>query len=104
MLELKANNDLLGELERLSDERLGPILVSRQTLRTALNRFLAHELDGRNLTLWAALIEAYDFIEYEPKSAKVIADILFYISSPEINGQLSPELCRQYLDKLLYSG
>jgi hypothetical protein len=102
MTEVQANEDLCEELDRLmasthSDEIL---VVTCRTLRTALGRFLAREVAGSDLVVWASLIEAHDRVTYESGFEALIADIIFCIASPEINGFLSDESCRRLLSQL----
>jgi hypothetical protein len=100
--DLKAIGDLheeLGDL-LLRAKQDNPVIVSRQTLRTALTRFVAGEIDRNDLVAWANLIEAHDLVRYELGLETSIADVVFCIASPEINGPLNADLCRQYISQL----
>ena len=102
MLKLKAVDDLREELGEflLRATQGNPVIVSRQTLWTALTRFLGGEVDRSDLVAWANLIEAHDLVGYEPGFEKSIADVVFFIASPEINGELNADICRQYVGQL----
>src|ERR1051326_209050 len=102
MSELTARKNLREELERLvlASSLENPVIVSRQTLRIALQRFLARELEVDDLVGWANLLEGYELIGYEPGFEKQIADVVFRISTPEINAPLNHESCQDLLSQL----
>lgn len=102
MSELQASGDLLVELERLLSHGAGtPIIVSRHTLRTALSRFLANEIDLADLTNWAGALELEDQARYEPGFEKLIASILFCLATPEINEPVNSDVARNLLRQLI---
>lgn len=103
MLELDARANLREEFERLLLHSTieNPIIVSRRTLRTALQRILANELDSDDLVAWANSIESHDQVRYEPGFEKLIADIVFRIASPEINEPLDSESYRRLISQLV---
>jgi hypothetical protein len=102
MAELEANADLNDELERLMSQGLhhSGIIVSRRTLQTAIHRFLSGDVNRQQLTTWATSIEAYDQVQYERPFEKLIAGILFELSSPEIHRVLDPQECNRLLGQL----
>jgi hypothetical protein len=99
---LLVDKNIRDELEQLlqRDAVDNPIIVSRSTLRVALERFLENEVVVDDLVSWANLIEAYDQVQYEVGFEKLIADVLFSIASPEINGPLNRGTCRRFLSQL----
>ena len=103
-MELKADANLCDELEgALSRAAASDVIVSRQTLRTALNRFLANQVTGDDLVNWAKRVEIEvlsDRFDYEAGYEELLATTLFYIASPEINGALDAALCRSYVGQL----
>jgi hypothetical protein len=103
MTELEANADLNDELERLLAEGLQGtgIVVSRRTLRTGIGRFLSGEISRQQLATWANLIEAHDQVRYEHPFEKLIAGVLFDLSSPEIHRPLNPQECKRLLEQLV---
>lgn len=101
MPELTASQNLIEELERLLlASSAEPVVVSRQTLRTALQRFLADELEVSDLVRWANSLEAYDQVRYELGFEKQIADIVFRIATPEITASLNHKSCHELLNQL----
>jgi hypothetical protein len=102
MTEIEAKADLRHELEQLLAQGLhtSGITVSRRTLRTLLERFLSGEIDRQQLTSWANSIEACDQVQYERPFEKLIADIVFEISSPEIHQAMDKRECRRLLGQL----
>lgn len=76
--------------ERLT--RLGPrpgpplVPLERQHVSAALVRFEHGELSSSDLEIWAEMFECYEDVEYEESSADAIADALFLLATPEING------------------
>ena len=63
--------------------------------------FLDKRISSDDLSVWAELVEGRDGIQYEEEFQKVIADVLFWLSSPDINGELTNEKVKEYLDYLL---
>lgn len=102
MLELTATQNLYEELERLllSATVANPIVISRQTLRTAVQRFLANEFGLSDLMAWANRLEGHDHVQYEPGFEKLIANVVFQIATPEINRSLNPNTCHELLNEL----
>jgi hypothetical protein len=103
MTEVLANANLNDELEQLLAQglRYSGIIVSRLTLETAIRRFLSGEVNRQQLTTWANAVEAHDQVQYEHPFEKLIADILFELSSPEIHQVLDPQECNRLLGKLV---
>lgn len=102
MPELTATKNLREEFEQLLPfcSVSNPMIISRQTLRTALQRFLADEIDPTDFVAWANLIELHDEVQYERGFEKLIADVVFCIASPEINGPLNSDTCQGFLSQL----
>jgi hypothetical protein len=102
MLKLKANENLKEELRTflLESTPENPIILTRNALSTALERSILGEVDQSALVGWANLLECNDLVKYEEKFEKLISTIIFYISTPEINGQLSADNCRKYVEQL----
>lgn len=68
--------------------------VTRQQLINLLVAFLHGQVSAMDLQKWAAEIELSEQIEYEPTNAQLIADVIFELSSPEINGPLTFDRAR----------
>lgn len=102
MLILEATDDLLEELKQLLAQ-CGPedvVVVSRQAVRNVLNRAIRAEVAQTDVVAWANALEALDRVEYEQPFKADIADVLFVLSSPEINGPLTPDRYRSLLEDL----
>jgi hypothetical protein len=103
MSDLTARHDLREEMERLLRRSTlqDPIILSREFLCTALRRAIAGELQMQDLVAWANLVEAHDLIQYEERFEKLIANVVFCIASPEINGPLDHNRCSELIRELI---
>ncbi len=63
--------------------------------------FLDKLISSDDLSMWAEMVEGRDGIKYEEEFKKMIADVLFWLSSPDINGELTNEKVKEYLSYLL---
>jgi hypothetical protein len=102
MHEVTARAELLEELRQLLSEHPGirQLLVSRRTVYNALSRFVAGRVDAPELVEWASLVELQnDEIAYEAGAEQFIADIIFRVATPEINGPIDRDLCRELLSE-----
>jgi hypothetical protein len=107
MIELAARERLLEELRDVLSKNPGKeqILVSRRTLYHALTSFLDGKVDRVELVEWANLVEQHDDeIVYETRFPQFIATFVFRLSTPEINGSIDREVCRQMLAELVRDG
>lgn len=80
------------------------ITLSGDALATYLDRALRGELEVEELCELAELLEGHDAIRYEKELRSRIADTLFELASPEINGipnQNSIQLLRKKLQQSL---
>jgi hypothetical protein len=102
MLELRTTANLREELEQLLQRATleNPIIVSRRTLRTALQRLSTNDLVSDDLMIRANAIEAHDQVQYEPGFEELIADVVFGITSREINGPLDSTSCLGFISQL----
>lgn len=75
-------------------------VLARQHLRDGLQRFVAGRLDAHTFYVWADCFEAVEWIDYEDGFEEGIADGLFQISTPEVNGVLTSEVARRMLIRL----
>lgn len=86
-------------IERLTDmiDELGwsdtPIVVlSADHIARTLRRFLTGELAASDVEEWTNLIELRDDISYQPDRSDEIADAIFVLANPVINGALDRPL------------
>jgi hypothetical protein len=80
-----------------------PLTITRETVLALLRRFLGGELKADELTDWANLVELNDEFQYEPGYEKRIADALFCLSTPEINGAIDRASCQRLIEELSQS-
>ena len=73
-------------------------ILSHQDMRSLLNRAMEGEVSYPDLQAWADAIEGRtDLVEYE---SQLIADTLFEIATPEINGELTSDRIQELLSHL----
>lgn len=78
----------------------GGVVLFRNDLSVALERCARGEIDKDELTKWASRIEYTECIFYERGAEKIISEIIFCISSPEINGSLDARQCEALIREL----
>lgn len=64
-------------------------------VKNALDRFLNFQLPEDELVYWADSLELNPCVLYDPGFEEIIANLLFRISSPEINGAITLDEMRQ---------
>jgi hypothetical protein len=79
----------------------GNVVLTREALARILERHASGELATEELTELASELEANDEIDYEPDAEAAIADVLFELSTPEINGMPTIERSRALRDGLV---
>jgi len=83
----------LAELEAAVAELDGdsePVaIMTRSDIALVLRRYLAGLLDAEEVARWASLIECREDIEFEPRHEAAVADALFDLANPDLQGQLS---------------
>lgn len=95
--DLNSGAEAISSIEWAADESLPHPVLSLYDLRAVLKRALAGEVSAIALQAWANSIEGRtDLVDYE---SQTVADTLFGIATPEING----ELTRSRLEELLRS-
>jgi hypothetical protein len=104
MLRLSGDESrqLVQELRaRAAKAREGNIVLTREALARILERHASGELAAEELMQLANELEANDEIDYEPNAEAIIADVLFELSTPEINGMPTIERSRALRDGLM---
>jgi|SRR5690554_4289933 hypothetical protein len=96
---LKANlSELQNELAQYSWDIEEPILViSKQDFANVLQRCIESEITFDDLTNWANAIECRDDLDFE---AEEMQEIVFELSSPEINGEITKERLQEIVNEL----
>ncbi len=98
-IKLTGNEDA-REIFRLRTAGDKVFLVSRKTLLRLIERFVGGEVDAKQVEGYADAVEVMDDVENEDGYEELIATILFQLSSPEINGSLTPDEVERILGLL----
>src|ERR1039457_1877068 len=69
-----------------------PVVLTMAHIKHALQRRIDEDITAKDLEIWADLVEGRPGIEYEDEEQ--CSDLLFRLSTPEINQPLSVESCR----------
>jgi len=77
------------------------IAVAVSDVVAAIDSFLAGRLDAHGLEAWAERREMAEDVEYAEPNRQAIADALFLLANPAINGPLTPALVREVRARLL---
>jgi hypothetical protein len=95
-----ANQGLASELQdqvRAARLRGEQYILSREAVEKILKSFLAGELSKEALAEWAEFFDANEDVDFEPER---LVDIVFEMSSPEINEWMDDERARDLLLQL----
>lgn len=98
MAESEFSLDVLHAKLAAAKEAGQSLLLSSSDVARALNAFLAGEITKEEIADWAEFYDANDGVEFETNEA--IPDVIFGISSPEINGWLDDARARELLSEL----
>lgn len=85
----------LREIRQRPIEASPVVLLCRADVDQALKRYVDGGLTERQLHEWAELLEMNDNIDYEAGEEEAIADVLFRLSTPDINEPISENLARR---------
>jgi hypothetical protein len=66
-------------------------ILTRKDIVEKIDQCISGLLTKEDLENWADHFELNENFEYESKYEKIIADVLFHLSSPDINGDLTVE-------------
>ncbi len=69
-------------------------------LEKAIKRFTSGSLSAEQLEEWAEILEMNDYVEYESGSEQIIADALFLLATPEVNGPITERTVENILRSL----
>ncbi len=67
-------------------------LLTIRDCRELIKGFLSNKISASQMTAWAEFVELSDWVNYECDHSSVIADFLFEVSTPAINGDVSENL------------
>jgi hypothetical protein len=71
---------------------------------TTIDLFLAGRLDAAGLEAWAERWEMAEDVEYAEADREAVAEAVFLVANPAINGPLTPDRVRQVRASLLGGG
>jgi hypothetical protein len=83
----------LDELEAavadLDDDGEPVAILTRKDIATVARRYLAGLLEAGEVERWANLIEGRADIEFEPRHEPAVADAIFDLANPDLQGELA---------------
>lgn len=91
-------NEPLETLRALAQSN-SRIVLGRSALTKFLTAFVESRIDANTLTEIACLLEC-ESVEYEAEQEAIIAQVIFELSSPEINRPISLKLCSHLISAL----
>jgi len=63
--------------------------LTRKDIAGVVRRYLAGLLDAAEVEHWANLIECREDVEFEPRHEPVVADAIFDLANPDVQGSLA---------------
>lgn len=69
-----------------ANDRVDPLGLD--TIAAMLTRFLSRQIDVERLVEWANILDANEHTEVVQREATLVAQLLFELASPEINGEI----------------
>jgi hypothetical protein len=81
-----------------SQQRL--VELSRADVCSVLSRYVDDKLDADQCRNWAEALLGRDDIGMEHEHESVLKDLLFWMSTPEINQPMTPALAREWIRRL----
>jgi hypothetical protein len=77
-----------------------PLVLEKKHVASALNLYISGAKSANQLERWANLIEMREDIDFGEADEKLINDTIYKLANPELEGELTLERCKQYLNKL----
>ncbi len=95
---------LLAELHDFPLDAAVPLVtLDTPHIISVLDRFLSGDGSAAEVKLWAGTIAGREDVGYAEAHKVSIADALFVLSTPDINGELTPESARELLRQLRHA-
>jgi hypothetical protein len=96
MIELDGNEsrDTVAALRRAARHGGEQILLLRPALLRLLDRHQAGEVTAAELAALADELEANEEVDFEEGAERLIGSVLFHLSTPELNGDLTADKVR----------
>lgn len=99
ILKLDDNGETQQETISLAQIRLNlQSPISKKDVSQALEAYLNGEVNEKDIESWADFVELSEEISYAVGEEETISEVLFILSSPEINGALNHETARNLID------
>ena len=95
---LKELKSMLSSIAWDSQESL--VVVTRSHLINVLLRFLKNELNKNEVEDWANLIECREDLDYELDYTDLLAQAIYQLANPTLEGDLNIDNCKEMI-KLL---
>jgi hypothetical protein len=94
-----------GNLKAIVEKLKKPLgsnqwLLTKSALVHLLNRFIAGEVESADVFALTNALEMNESILYEPPFETAIADALFLLSTPEVNGVLTAKTASSLIEAL----
>ncbi|MBO0751273.1 MAG: hypothetical protein J2P53_04135, partial [Bradyrhizobiaceae bacterium] len=64
------------------------VTLTREHIKHILQRFASGEIDAATVEAWANLVEGRDDIQFEHGHEQVVADVVFDLANPVLQGKL----------------
>ena len=77
-----------------------PLIVMASQVREVLTRFLAGEYSAQELEDWANLIECREDLEFEEKKHEEIANVIYCLANPVLEGEITADSCKALIASL----
>ncbi|WP_116963198.1 hypothetical protein [Fastidiosibacter lacustris] len=71
-----------------------PLIVMVSQIREVLKRFLAGDYSAQELEDWANLIECRQDLEFEEKKHNEIANVIYCLANPVLEGEITADSCK----------
>lgn len=82
-------NELRGWLEQSGSSANESVdALGLDAIAVMLTRFLSRQIDVGRLVEWANILDANEHTEVAPDETELVAQLLFELASPEINGEI----------------
>lgn len=97
----KPTSVLVDSLSKFDwDYEAQPLIVTASQIREVLKRFLAGEYSAQELEGWANLIECREDLEFEEKKREGIANVIYCLANPVLEGEITADSCKALIDSL----
>src|SRR5262245_41682677 len=82
------------------DSKESVVTLTREHVRSVLNRFLKGEISAAELEEWANMIEGREDVNFEGVAEEYIKDIIFELANPALTIHPDPDNVRKLIFQL----